>query len=120
MYFHRRQTCTKRLSKPKFVTCNLKSELKLLSAIHYPNSMPQYHGRPQGGGASVGRRLPWKIKKKKFKKNVEKILTCKRPPSCVRQEVLPQKAPRLCVKFVPKKARMICVKFSPKKAPPPC
>ena len=28
MYFHRRQTCTKRLSKPKFVTCNLKSELK--------------------------------------------------------------------------------------------
>ena len=35
MYFHRRQTCTKRLSKPKFVTCKLKSEL--LSAIHYPN-----------------------------------------------------------------------------------
>ena len=31
MYFDRRQTCTKRLSKPKFVTCNLKSELKLLS-----------------------------------------------------------------------------------------
>ena len=29
MYFHRRQTCTKRLSTPKFVTCNLKSELKL-------------------------------------------------------------------------------------------
>ena len=28
MYFHRRQTCTKRLSTPKFVTCNLKSELK--------------------------------------------------------------------------------------------
>ena len=27
MYFHRRQTCTKCLSKPKFVTCNLKSEL---------------------------------------------------------------------------------------------
>ena len=37
MYLHRRQTCTKRLSKPKFVTCNLMSELKLLSAIHYPN-----------------------------------------------------------------------------------
>ena len=33
MYFHRRQTCTKCRSKPKFVTCNLKSELKLLSAI---------------------------------------------------------------------------------------
>ena len=29
MYFHRRQTCTKRLSKPKFVNCNLQSELKL-------------------------------------------------------------------------------------------
>ena len=26
--FHRRQTCTKRLSTPKFVTCNSKSELK--------------------------------------------------------------------------------------------
>ena len=37
MYFHRRQTCTKRLSKPKFVTCNLKLELKLLSTINYPN-----------------------------------------------------------------------------------
>ena len=37
MYFHERQTCTIRLSKPKFVTRNLKSELKLLSAIHYPN-----------------------------------------------------------------------------------
>ena len=37
MYFHRRQTCIKRLSKPKFVTCNLKSKLKLLSAIHYLN-----------------------------------------------------------------------------------
>ena len=24
MYFHRRRTYTKRLSKPKFVTCNLK------------------------------------------------------------------------------------------------
>ena len=34
MYFHRRQTCTKCLSKPKLVTCNLKSELKLLSAMH--------------------------------------------------------------------------------------
>ena len=40
MYFHGRQTCTKHLLTPKFVTCNLKSELKLLSAIHNPN----YHG----------------------------------------------------------------------------
>ena len=43
MYFHRRQTCTKRLSKPKFVTCNLKLELKLLSTIHYPNQHKSTH-----------------------------------------------------------------------------
>ena len=46
MYFHRRQTCTKRLSKPKFVTCNLKLELKLLStilSIHYPNQHKSTH-----------------------------------------------------------------------------
>ena len=43
MYFHRRQTCTKRLSKPKFVTCNLKSDVKLFSAIHYPNLHASTH-----------------------------------------------------------------------------
>ena len=43
MYFHRRQTCTKRLAKTKFVTCNLKSELKLLSAIHYSNYHKSTH-----------------------------------------------------------------------------
>ena len=30
MCFHRRQTYTKCLSKPKFVTCNLKSELSAM------------------------------------------------------------------------------------------
>ena len=67
-------------------------------------------GTRRGGGASVGHRpLPWK---KRFEKNVEKvlkkILTCKRPPS-----------PMLSVKFVPKKVPMLCVNFSPKKPPPP-
>ena len=45
MYFHRRQTCTKRLSKHKFVTCNLKLELKLLSTIHYPNQHKSTHAK---------------------------------------------------------------------------
>ena len=43
MYFHKRQTCTKRLSKPKFVTCNLKSEVKLLSVMHYSNQHKSTH-----------------------------------------------------------------------------
>ena len=45
MYFHRRQTCTKRLSTPKFATCNLKSELKLLSVIHYSNTHESTHAK---------------------------------------------------------------------------
>ena len=43
-------------------------------------------GARMGGGASVGRCPPLENqKKKKVEKNVEKILTCKRPPSYVMQ-----------------------------------
>ena len=73
--------------------------------------------RAGGGGASVGRRPPWKIFKKKVKKNVENNFNLQKVPIVCYARKFHHNL-TLCVKFVPKKAPMICIKFLPKKAPP--
>ena len=84
MYFHRRQTCTKRLSTPKFVTCNLKSELKFFQPYTTQTNMKvrtlksrNKHWLCPGADWTVGKSVIYRIKftkkkKKKKKKKKEK------------------------------------------------
>ena len=108
--------------------------------MHVYAGIRRIHGRRRGG-ASVGRRPPWKIKKRKKKKNsnkferkkcTNKILSCKRPHCMLCKEFSSQKAPCYvlifyskrppcyALNFQLKRPPLLSVKFVPKKAPILC